>query len=136
MNALSYAADAPKNTGFDKYGKPLTGAGLGGAGSSDLKGSGAPAVAQGNSLGASVTVQPLPPAANVPPDRNWMCPEGYYCVVANAGFLPTCLYGAPPSVAAYNPPAETARDCNALAQLCRQTPRTMTGNFYNTYCKS
>ena len=52
----------------------------------------------------------VPPPNNVAPDRNDMCPAGYYCKCEHGGYLPTCYLGT----------GET--NCGFVCRFCRDEP--------------
>ena len=85
--------------------------------------------------GTSAVVDSRP--SNVPPDRNFMCPAGYYCIAKNNGFLPTCILGAQPDAGQNTPDSNTARDCNKIAYECNRfrEAQITSGQFYDQYCK-
>ncbi len=120
--SFSYAAEAPKK-GYDKYGKPLPGTDP--AFNPPVTGSAPPAVAEGNKLQGSVTVQP-PPQPSCPDfefsgdqqrpvfrGAGYQCPPGYHCQ-GYPGYVCKWDFGGNTSA------TMTASDPNCRYSLCSE----------------
>ena len=89
----------------------------------------------------TATPPPPPPPAPAPetvPDRNFQCEAGYYCKTTNGGFTARCILGNPTILGVPYSADINVRDCNAIANTCRDMqnhPERKVQSFYDTFCK-
>ena len=153
--SFSYAADPPKQTGYDKYGKPLPTTTNAIPALTTTKPSPIPVVQTGPGPISNATIAPGATSATRPlytyPDSYHFCPEGYWCRTANGRFPGRCQLGTPPFA---EPVAGTPtyfenyyakhdihnpRYCDDVARYCETMAEPASqerGVIYNSYCST